>query len=161
MANTGQGRLLRSQWLIRSARPGSFGRTKFHLLYKNKYDDDGTVAIIADDWAFQGSDQTLVASLFTNTNTFYSGQINLQVTSSLFTNSQTFFGGQLNLTIVAGLYTNPNTFFSGTVASSSQTVIASLFTNTNTLFSGQVNLQVTAPVSVSYTHLTLPTNREV
>jgi hypothetical protein len=92
------------------------------------------------------SPQTLTASLFTVSNTFYAGSIsqggaNQTLTAGLFTATNTFnthtTGASISLT--AALFTNGNTFYAGTLTRGAVNLTPSLFTNSNTYYAASVS----------------------
>lgn len=88
------------------------------------------------------SGQTLTASLFTNTQTFYSATVTAtaSLTPSLYTNTNTFYNATVsNLnTLTPALYSNTQTFYNASV-STSNTLTPALYTNTQTFYSATIS----------------------
>lgn len=126
--------------------------------------DDTNYSLLGGDAAVGGevTIQTLVGTLFTNTNTFYAGtvtqpaggqtlvqtarfdnsntfnagQVNLRLSGTRFNNTNSFFAGQVNLRLIGTRFDNSNTFFTGTA---NLRISGTRFDNTNTFFGGVVN----------------------
>lgn len=104
-------------------------------------DPDGFYAATVSQ---SGAPQTLVGSLFANSQTFYGGNVRTSIAldGSLFTDGDTFYGGTVTTAyvITGSLYTDPDTFFGGTVVQpdAPQILVGELYANDNQFFGGVV-----------------------
>jgi hypothetical protein len=107
--------------------------------------------------------QTLEPPLFTNTNTFFTQQIERTISAPFFVNSQTFFTQQLalNVTLEPPFFINDQAFFNPTIE---RTISAPFFQNDQTFFTQQVIIHGQwVPVDDSSSNVwgTIPINMSV
>lgn len=89
--------------------------------------------------ASSAGSQTLLPSLFTNTNTFHAPQVNLRLLPSLYTDADAYFAPKANLRLLPSLYADADTFYTPKL---SLRLFPSALADSDTFYSPQVNLRL-------------------